>query len=191
MTIKNKLLNSAKELTSIYSLSALGMLLALRIILGILANSSMALFANLAKISLNLLPIAAAGIMFGPVCAGLVGAAGDVLSFFINSAGQPYFPGFTLNGFLTGMIFGLILYKNNAKTIRIILACVINTIFIEIILSSIWLYFIYGAGNQQPYLLYLLTRVASEVIKAIPITILIISICKAAIRIPVKQPKKR
>ena len=110
MTLKEKTLNSAKELSSVFSLTAIGMLLALRIILGIFANSTMALFGNMVKISLNFLPIAIAAAMFGPICAALIGGLGDVLSFFLNSAGGTYFPGFTLNGIITGLILGYFTY---------------------------------------------------------------------------------
>lgn len=190
MTIKNKIINSAKELTNIYSLTALGMLLALRIILGIFANSTMALFSYTVKLSFNILPIAVAAVMFGPIGAGIVGALGDVLSFFINSAGQPFFPGFTLNGLLTGFIFGLFLYKN-VTVKKVIIASVINTVFIEIFLSSIWLYFVYGAGNESTYIFFLLTRFVSEIIKAVPMTLLVIAVCQATKRIPVPKRKKK
>lgn len=191
MRLKDKFYYSAKELTGIYSLCAMGMLLALRIVLGIFANSTMALFSYTVKISFNLLPISVAGAMFGPVGAGIIGAAGDILSFFINSAGQPYFPGFTLNGLITGLIFGLFLYKNNSKIKNIIIASVINTIFVEIFLSSIWLYFVYGQGNDSIYIYFLLTRFISETIKAIPITLLIMPVCKVAKRIPAPKNNRQ
>ena len=60
MRINDKFYNSLKELTNVYSLVALAMLLAIRIIVGIFANSTMALFGNMVKISINFLPIAIA-----------------------------------------------------------------------------------------------------------------------------------
>ena len=97
MSVKEKFYYSVKELSNIYPMVALAMLLAIRIIVGIFANSSMALFGNMVKISVNFLPIAVAASMFGPIGAALVGGLGDVLSFFINPAsGGTYFPGFTL-----------------------------------------------------------------------------------------------
>jgi ECF transporter S component (folate family) len=187
MTLKEKIVNSAKELTNIYSLSALGMLLALRIILGIFANSTMAMFGNTIKISLNFLPIAVAAVMFGPVSAGLVGALGDVLSFFLNSAGTTYFPGFTINGFITGMIFGILLYKNNAKIQNVLIAWFINTVLVEVAMSGYWLYFIYGAGTNNSFLFYLWTRIISEAIKAVPTILLMYTFGKVCAKIPVPK----
>lgn len=184
MTLGKKFANSAKELTNVYSLSALGMLLALRVILGIFANSTMALFGNTVKISLNFLPIAVAAVMFGPVGAGIIGALGDVLSFFLNSAGASYFPGFTINGIITGMIFGIFLYKNNVKILNIIIAWLINAVLVEIAMSGYWLYFIYGAGTDNSFMFYLWTRVISEAIKAIPTVILMFIFCRASTKIP-------
>lgn len=188
MFTENKFYNSFKELSNIYSLTALGMLLSLRIVLGIFANYTMAMFGNIVKIHINFLPIIVAAIMFGPVCAGIIGAAGDLLAFFINSAGQTYFPGFTLNGFLTGVIFGLVLYKNKDRICNILLAWAINVVFVEVILMAFWFNQLYGAS----YLFYLGTRTVSEiVIKGVPTILLMITFCRIAakIRIPYKQIK--
>ena len=187
MKLKSKIINSSKELTSVYSLTALGMLLAIRIILGIFANSTMALFGNAIKISLNFLPITIAGILFGPIGAGIIGALGDVLSFFINPAsGGAYFPGFTLNGLLTGLIFGFFLYKKNNKFVNILVAYLINTVFIEILLSGYWLYYIYGTDNDKTFIIFLMARVISELIKAVPTVFLMTLFCKVSVKIPLK-----
>ena len=53
MGFKEKFYNSAKELSNVQSLVALAMLLAIRVIVGIFANSTMALFGNMLKISIN------------------------------------------------------------------------------------------------------------------------------------------
>lgn len=187
MSLKNKMLNSAKELSNVYSLCALGMLLALRVIVGIFANSTMAMFGNTVKISINFLPIAVAAIMFGPIGSALVGALGDVLSFFLNSAGTTYFPGFTLNGIITGVILGLFLYKNNVKVVNVIIAWIINAIFVEVLMSGYWLYFIYGAGTDNSFLFYLYIRTINEAIKFIPSVLLIITFGKVITKIKIPQ----
>ena len=187
MSVKEKFYYSAKELSDVYPVVALAMLLAIRIIVGIFANSSMALFGNMVKISVNFLPIAVAASMFGPIGAALVGGLGDVLSFFINPAsGGTYFPGFTLNGILTGIILGLFLYKNNINIKNVLISWTINAVFIEVLLSGYWLYFIYGAGSGDSFWIYLWTRVISEAIKFIPSVLLILAVCKTTGRIRIK-----
>ncbi len=99
------------ELKDIRSLAAVAMLLALRIVLGMFANATLPMFGNTVKFSAAFIPIAVAGAMFGPIPAGLVGALGDVLSFLIAPTGGAYFPGFTISGLLTGLIYGFALYN--------------------------------------------------------------------------------
>lgn len=190
MSLKNKFVNSAKELTNVYSLCALGMLLALRVVVGIFANSTMALFGNTVKISINFLPIAVAAVMFGPIGAGLIGSLGDVLSFFFNSGGGSYFPGFTLNGAITGIILGVFLYKNNVKIKNIIISWLINAVLVEVLMSGYWLYFIYGAGTDNSFWFFLWTRIISEAIKLVPTIILIVIFGKVAVRIKIPQKAK-
>ena len=187
MNLKDKFYNSAKELKKIYSLAALAMLLAIRIIVGIFANSTMALFGNMLKLSINFLPIAIAAAMFGPIGAALVGGLGDILSFFINPAsGGAYFPGFTLNGILTGLILSIFLYKNNVDIKTVLVSWTINAVLIEVFLSGYWLYFIYGAGSGDAFPIYLWTRLISEAIKFVPSVLLILAVGKAVGKIKIK-----
>ena len=187
--MKSKFYNSAKELTNVYGLVAIAMLLAIRVVVGIFANSTMALFGNMLKISINFLPIAIAAAVFGPIGAALVGGLGDILSFFINPAsGGAYFPGFTLNGILTGLILGIFLYKNNVNIKTVLISWTINAVLIEVLLSGYWLYFIYGMGSGTSFEVYLWTRLISEAIKFIPSVLLILALGKATGKIIKKTP---
>lgn len=185
MALKEKTLNSFKELSDIYSLTALAMLLALRVILGIFANATMPMFGNLVKISFNFLPIAIAAAMFGPIGAALIGGLGDILAFFLNSAGGTYFPGFTLNGILTGLILGYFLYKNNVTVKSVTISYLINVIIVEVLLAGYWLYFIYGAGQGDSFFVFLWTRLISEAIKFVPTVLIILAVGKATGKIKI------
>ena len=44
-----------------------------------------------------------------PISAGVAYAIGDILGMMIFPSGS-YFPGFTLTAFLTGVIYGVVLY---------------------------------------------------------------------------------
>ncbi len=179
MSIKSKIVNSIKELSSVYSLTALGMLLALRVIVGIFANTTLPVFGNMLKISINFLPIAVAAALCGSIGAAIVGGLGDIIAFFIQPTGGAYFPGFTLNGILTGLILGLFLYKNNVSLKTVLISWSINAVFIEVLLSGYWLYFIYGAGSGNSFWVYLWTRVISEAIKFVPSVLIILGVGKA------------
>src|SRR6056297_4285588 len=61
------------------------------------------------RIGFGALPIIFAGVAFGPVAGGIVGALGDLMGYFINPMGA-YMPHFTLTSFLTGFIPGVIVF---------------------------------------------------------------------------------
>ncbi len=58
------------------------------------------------RIGLGGLPIVFAGIAFGPLAGGIVGALSDLIGFFISPMGA-YMPHFTATSFLTGFLPGL------------------------------------------------------------------------------------
>ena len=191
MSLSKKLLNSCSELKNIYSIAAIAMLLALRVVLGFFANATLPLFGNSVKLSGAFLPIAITGAMFGPVPAALVGALGDIISFIIAPTGM-YFPGFTLSGLLTGLIYGIAFYKNNITIPRVVIAWFVNTVVVETFLSAYWLYALYSGGTGKTYTAYLAARVISEIFKCLPEIILIFAVGKltSRIHIPTTLRKK-
>ena len=62
-------------------------------------------------------PVIFAGIVFGPLAGGIVGAVGDVIGHFMSPMG-PYMPHFTMSAALTGILPGLIimLFKDKEKS---------------------------------------------------------------------------
>lgn len=188
MSISKKFYNSFTELKSVKSLAMIAMLLALRIILGFIGNSTLPFFGNNVKLSGAFLPIAITGSMFGPVPAMIVGMLGDVLSFIMNPTGGAYFPGFTINGILTGLIYGLFLYKNEVTVPKVVIAWVINCIAVEIFLIAYWLFFLYGTSSGKSYFIYLSARLISQAVKCIPEILLILACGKIMSR--VKLPQK-
>ncbi len=190
MSQVRKFYDSLKELKSVYSLAAIAMLLALRVVLGFFANGTLAFFGNNVKISGAFLPIAVTGSMFGPVPAALVGALGDIISFLLNPTGGAYFPGFTISGLLTGLIYGFAFYKSKITVPRVIIAWLINTIAVETFLAAFWLYVLYGAGQGTPYMVYLSARLISAAVKCIPEIILIFAVCRLASKIKIPNRLK-
>ncbi len=53
-------------------------------------------------------PVIFAGIVFGPLAGGIVGAVGDVIGHFMSPMG-PYMPHFTISAALTGILPGIIM----------------------------------------------------------------------------------
>lgn len=188
MSAIKKLKDSFSEMKNIHSLTAVAMLLALRVVLGMFANATLPFFGNNVKLSGAFLPIAVAGSMFGPVAGAVVGAFGDIISFIIVPTGGPYFPGFTISGLLTGLIYGFAFYKNKVTVPRTIIAWVVNMILVETFLAAFWLYILQGASSSGVYLTILGARFISVALKCIPEILLIFAVGKLAAKI--KIPKR-
>ena len=168
--------SSLRELKNVRALAAIAMLLALRIVLGMFANATLPCFGNTVKLSAAFIPIAVTGALFGPVPAGLVGALGDVLSFIIAPTGGSYFPGFTISGLLTGMIYGFVLYGEKLRLPRIAIAWAVNTLVVETFLAAYWLYTLYA--NEPSYSFYLTARLISQAVKCAPEILVLFALSK-------------
>ena len=135
------------------------------------------------------IPVAVAGMLFGPGVGGAVGALSDILGYAVRPTG-PYFPGFTVTAALSGVIFGLLLGKNRFSVPRIVLACVIYQICDSLLLGAVWLHILYGA----PYWTLVVSRLPKELVTmAFHIVVLVFLVRPAAAltRTPVKQEEKR
>lgn len=178
MYILNQFKKSAKELSHPYSLCAIGMLLALRIVLGYFGNLTLA-FAPSMKFGFAFIPLMLVCIIYGPVAGACVGGLGDIISYILSPQGA-YFPGFTISGILTGILFGLFLYKNNCTIVRLLISYVINAVFIHIFLGTLWLNIAFGL----PFLITLGTRALQALILAVPEILITLTLAKAVTRIP-------
>ncbi len=94
------------------------------------------------EIGFAFLPIALIGYLFGPVMAGISAVIADILGFIFRPAGF-FFPGFTLNAFISGVIYGLFLHRKKITLLRVALLRLVNTVLITLILTPIWLYIMY------------------------------------------------
>ena len=95
------------------------------------------------EISFSFLGVALAGMMYGPFVGGIVGGIADILGYLIRPSGA-FFIGFTINAILTGVIFGLFLYKRNPSLKRIAFALLVENIIVILILTPLWLNIMYG-----------------------------------------------
>ena len=162
---------SFKEVKKTRPIILCGFLLAISIILGRFAIK----IEGLTIITASFVANSIAGMLFGPIFSSILAASTDVLNHFIAPKGE-YFFGWTLDAFLAGIIYGVFLYDksydiNNKKQllIRIILAKVIISIFINLGLGTLWLSMLRG----KSYLALLLPRIIKEII-LIPIHSLIL-----------------
>ncbi len=118
---------------------------ALLVALDIILTRFLAINTQFLRISLGMIPVAIAGMAFGPLWGGLVGAIGDILGMLIFPSGA-YFPGFTLTAALTGIVYAIFVYKKEAKLLHIALASAIVCIGLNLLLDTLWLNIMYGSG---------------------------------------------
>lgn len=95
------------------------------------------------KISFSFLPEVLMGIIFGPFWSGIGNAVADVTGMLLFPKAA-YFPGFTLNAFIAGTIYGYFYYRKELTWLRIITATFLVTVLINIILTPLWLGLMYG-----------------------------------------------
>lgn len=127
---------------SIRSLCGMALCLSLGVVLDLFV--SIYVTQELA-LTLTFIPLALAGMLYGPLPAFIIGMLTDLLSFFIKPTG-PYFPGFTLTMALTGLVFGLFLYRFKTALWRVALAKTIVSIFLNLALNTLWIAILYSTG---------------------------------------------
>ncbi len=145
----------------------LALLVAMSVVLARLC--SIQLFVGptaIVRISLGFLPLVMAGVLHGPVAAGIACAAADVIGYFINPAGV-YFPGITVTAFLAGLAYGFFLYRKPLGIARITVMAVCVSVLLHLGLNTVWISMLAG----KAYLVILYGRVAQEAVM-LPVTIL-------------------
>lgn len=136
------------------TVTGMGLLIALHLVMN---QFSLVLTPTL-KISFAFLTSAVMGAVYGPIYAGLGAIFTDILGFVLKPSGF-FFPGFTLNAFLAGIIYGVFLFQKGYNVKRIILAKVVTTVLVSFILTPIWLNIMY----QSP--LFIVARYIRTAIK--------------------------
>ena len=101
----------------------------------------LALNMPLTKIGLGFAAVMVCGMLYGPgwaaVCAGL----GDLVGSLLFPTGA-YFPGFTVTAAITGLVFGLLLYKK-INFPRIVIAVLSTQLVCELLLNTLFISILY------------------------------------------------
>ena len=156
--------SSSKEMNQTKTLAIGAMLVALSMILGLYSIY----ITSAIRISFAYLPVAIAGLLYGPIVGATLGGTVDLLNFVVKPGGS-FSPGFTLSAILTGLLFGLLLYHKPISLKRITISNFSVGILCNWFLNSIWLPAMYGV----PLWTNLLTRGPVQIIMAIINTVLL------------------
>ena len=173
MSIFKKFADSSRELSKVKVLAVCAMMLALRVILGMFSNFTLAV-VPFVKIGFSFIPIVIVAYLYGPVCAAIVSGAGDILSIILaNPTAFSITPGITVCCIIEGLIYGAVLYQSELKLKNIIIAKAAMLILCHLPLNTLVLSFLMG----MPYLTLLLYR-AAVLIPFAAVEVLIIMILK-------------
>lgn len=112
------------------------------------------------KIGFAFLPLSMAGMLLGPWFGGAVGASSDVLQCILVARGA-LIPGITLDMFLSGALYGFLLYRKKPSVLRCLIAASANELVIGGLLTTFWLYL---AFPGQTFLALFLTRIVKSLI---------------------------
>lgn len=134
-------------------IAVLGILMALELII----NRFM-VATQFIQISFGFVIVAIASYLYGPVWSSMIAAITDILGTLIS--GSVYFPGFTLSAILGAVIYGLFFFNHKVTGQRIFLAQLIITLFVDVILNTLWLTMMY----KTPFFGILPVRILKEVI---------------------------
>ena len=141
------------------------------------------------RLSFGFLPLAMAGILFGPGYGCAVAALADFLGATLLPTGGAFWPGFTIVTACSGLIYGLLLHEKaganwskGKRIFRIVLAVAIINIFVHIGLGTLNLAIMLDKG----FLVLLPGRIAKNLIM-IPVE----SACITAMHMMLVQPMTR
>lgn len=156
---------SEKKISKTHRIVLMAMLVAIQVILSRFLSINL---WNL-KIGFAFVPIAMAGMLLGPVGAGLTGAVADLIGATLFPSGT-FFPGFTLTAFITAFGYGFFLQKKQNMP-NILSAVLFSEIVGTILLNTLWISIMYGA----PFVAVMIPRVGQAVGMAV-VEIIVIKI---------------
>lgn len=141
MSFLEKFRSSSKELKSIENLIICALLMAITLVI----SSFSIVIGDYIKIGFSFIASELAYLLFGPVVGAIFGGTVDILAYIVKPTG-PYFFGFTLSAILSGLIYGMFLYKKPISIWRILLVKAIVAVLINMLLGTYWLSLMYGKG---------------------------------------------
>ncbi len=120
----------------------LSLLIAMNVVL---VNMIPVIQVDIIRISFGFVPQSFSSMLFGPIIGGIGAVVADVIGMIIAPKGA-YFPGFTLSALLTGIIYGVFLFRKKKTLLRITLAVLCITVFVDLALNTYWLTIMLGKG---------------------------------------------
>jgi len=158
-------------------------MIALLIALQIIFTRFLSFDNSIVRIGATFIPLALCSMMFGPISGGIAAAMADVIGVILFYGGAyAYFPGFTLTAFLSGVVYGIFLFKNPQKISNYIIAVLIVSVVFDLALGTLWLSILMGKG----YLALLPSRILKCVIMT-PVEVIVLRLLWKYLEKPIRR----
>lgn len=176
---------SFREFSSLHTVVMCGLLAALAVILGYMTTINIGPYI---KIGFSGIPNRVVDFLFGPVVGAVFGGMLDILKFIIKPDGQ-FFPGFTFDAMLGGVIYGAFLYRKQVKAWRVAAACFLVKLIVNCGFNTLWISVLYG----KAFLALLPARIIKNAIMWPIDTLILFAVLTAVERSikPMLQAKKK
>lgn len=130
---------SSQEIRQPRTIATCAMLAAVAIVLGYF---SIELGSSL-RIGFSSIPNRLVDYLFGPVVGAYFGGLLDIVKYIIKPTGT-FFPGFTFDAMLAGLICGSVLYGRKLTLWRVLLAKFLVLMICNVFFNTLWLSILYG-----------------------------------------------
>ncbi len=133
---------------------------------------------SIITIGFSFVPIMLSAIILGPKYSTFIATISDIIGALLLPTGSYYF-GFTVTSFLTGLTYGLILYRKKFKldknfTKRLIISSILVTLLYNGVLNTIWIILM----NKGASKIVVPVRIIKQLIMAPIKVVTILSLCK-------------
>lgn len=131
---------SYQEMKNIRTVTVCGLMAAIAVALSFVASIEI---GNYIKIGFSGIPNRMVDYLFGPVVGGCFGGALDIIKYLIKPTGM-FFPGFTFDAILGGLIYGSFVYKRPLSLPRIFIAKLAVILVCNLFFNTLWISILYG-----------------------------------------------
>lgn len=131
---------SYQELKKLRTMTVCGLMAAIAIALSAFASIEI---GNYIKIGFSGIPNRIVDYLFGPVVGGCFGGALDIIKYLVKPTGV-FFPGFTFDAILAGLIYGSFMYKKPLSLKRVLIAKFVVVLICNIFFNTLWISILYG-----------------------------------------------
>jgi ECF transporter S component (folate family) len=115
------------------------------------------------RISFGFIPFVLAGWLLGPVWGAVIGVASDLLGMLLFPTSS-FFPGFTLNALLEGLVYGLFLFERPVDRrffVRLVVSILIVHLVIQLALNTLWI----AIMLKRAFIPLLATRIVTNIVR--------------------------